>query len=119
MVDWHIRIMVVLLPLGFAFLRYAWGEVGIAKWGLVTTMLGLCSNSAAVVLNGWQMPVIGAQQYIPPGLIWKVAVNPSVPWLVDRFHASWGTFSAGDVLLMVGAAFTLAISGTRLVRSLL
>src|SRR5208282_5982525 len=69
---------------------------------------GAIMNFLAVAFNGWQMPVEGVA-YIPAGVIWKVAVNPRLPWIIDRFPYGNCTYSAGDVCIYAGGLlFSLA-----------
>ena len=82
--------------------RYYWHEAKELFPGALSCAIGALMNFLAVTLNGWQMPVSDAA-YIEPGVIWKVANHPRVPWLIDRFQTSTSTYSAGDVLIYGGA----------------
>jgi len=70
---------------------------------------GAIMNFLAVAFNGWQMPVEGVA-YIPAGVIWKVAVNPRLPWIIDRFPYGSCTYSVGDACIYAGGLlFSLAL----------
>lgn len=102
---WRIPMMFLLLPTGVWFLLNYGKDLGVMKYGLVCSMLGLLSNSLAIFMNGWRMPVIGVIE-VEPGTVWKAVSDPRVPWLVDRFDSCLGIFSAGDVLILSGVVLT-------------
>jgi hypothetical protein len=76
-----------------------WAYDGWGTWAFAPRLLvlpGWTSNAIAIVLNGMHMPVVGMDE--PRGL-WIPAVDPNVPWLIDRFFF----FSIGDIVIGIGA----------------
>jgi hypothetical protein len=82
--------------------------------GFPLASLGMASNLVAVLANGGHMPALRSAQ-AAAGVAYQgvrdnsvTAVDPSLPWLIDRWGApSWvplaNVYSVGDVLLAVGA----------------
>ena len=97
-----------LLCMGFGIVTvpalcwYYWHDAKELFPGALICWLGGVLNFLVVSLNGWQMPVEGVA-YFPPDLIWKVARDPRLPWLCDRFDWGLVTYSLGDAFIYSGA----------------
>jgi Family of unknown function (DUF5317) len=119
---WRIRAHVASFPVGLAFV---WANRTIP--GLWVIAVGAVLNGIAIAANGGVMPasasaVRTAGLEAPSGFVNSdVLADPNLLFLGDVFAipASWpfaNVFSVGDVLIAVGAAYSIhATCGSRLV----
>src|ERR1039458_7450856 len=103
-----ITFLVLSMPI---LLTLFWCDIyGLFRWVFIALYSGTLCNWLAIASNVWRMPVMCPVGYhIETGASWKIAVNPRLPWLIDRFACSTAIFSVGDVLIYTGLACTIGL----------
>ena len=108
---------ITFLVFSIPVFRYNLHIHGLCRWIWLVMYSGMLCNWLAIASNGWRMPVMCPVGYhIETGASWKIAVNPRLPWLIDRFACSTAIFSVGDVLIYTGLACTIGLCTWTLTR---